>query len=339
MIRTAFITGISGQDGSYLSRFLLDKNYRVAGLVKKGSSTENLEYLKIRDHIKLYEGDIRDEHKLKGIIKTVRPHEIYNFAAHSFVADSWQNVKAINEVNYFGVINLLEAIRKIDPKIRFYQASTSEMFGQSLRPKGLLTEETPFHPLSPYAISKLAAYEIVNNYRDSFGLFTANGICFNHESPLRDPRFVTRKISLGVARIKLGRQKKIELANLDSIRDWGFAGDYVKAMWLMLQQPKPDNFIISTGQNHTVKDILDVAFRIIGIKNWRPFVTVSKKFERPVELKRLVGSNKKAKRILKWEPKVKFRQLIEMMVETDLRRLSPPRPPLARGGIKGEVEP
>lgn len=325
MIRTAFITGITGQDGSYLSKFLLGKKYRVFGLVKKGSSTENLKYLKIHGRVKLYPGDICDSRNLSRIIKEVKPREIYNFAAHSFVADSWQNVKAINEINYFGVINLLEVIRKINPKIRFYQASTSEMFGQSNK-QGLLTEETPFHPLSPYAISKLAAYEIVNNYRDSYRLFAANGICFNHESPLRDPKFVTRKISLGVAKIKLGLINKIELGNLDSVRDWGFAGDYVRAMWLMLQQQKPDNFIISTGENHTVKDALGAAFNYVGIKDWEQYVRINKNIRRPVELKRLVGSNKKAKRILKWEPKVKFRQLIEMMVEADLARLSRGQP-------------
>lgn len=316
----AFITGVSGQDGSYLANFLLKKNYQVHGLVLPNADLGNLRYFGIERRIKLHTGDIRAETELKTLINRIQPKEIYNLAAHSFVGDSWDNVKRVNEINYFGVINLLDAIRATDPAIRFLQASTSEMFGLS-HDNGLQTEETPFHPRSPYAISKLAAYEIVNNYRDSYGLFAANAICFNHESPLRPPRFVTRKITLGAARIKAGLDRFIELGDLDSVRDWGFAGDYVEAMHLMLEQNKPDNYILSTGLSHSVKDVLDIAFSRAGIADWKDRVKLDPKFRRPVELKRLIGSNAKAKKILGWVPHVGFRELIELMVDEDLKRL------------------
>lgn len=321
--KIAFITGVNGQDGTYLAKFLLEKNYKVHGLLLPGADRKNLKYFNIQDRMMLHAGDIREEQKLKALIAKIKPHEIYNLAARSFVADSWQNVKLVNEVNYFGVINLLEAIRAANLKIRFLQASTSEMFGPS-NGGGLQTEETPFHPRSPYAISKLAAYEIVNNYRDSYGLFCCNAICFNHESPLRPPSFVTRKITLGVARIKAGLDQTIELGDLDSVRDWGFAGDYVEAMHLMLQQAKPDNYIISTGINHSIRDVLDVAFNRAGIKDWKDKVRINPRFHRPVELKRLVGSNAKAQKILGWRPRLDFQKLIEQMVDADLKRLNLP---------------
>jgi len=320
--KTAFITGINGQDGAYLANFLLKKNYQVHGLVLPDTTLDNLNYFGIEKQISLHTGDIRAEQKLKGLLGEIKPQEIYNLAAHSFVGDSWENVKPINEINYFGVINILEAIRATDLKIRFLQASTSEMFGTSNN-AGLQTEETPFHPRSPYAISKLAAYEIANNYRDSYNLFCCNAICFNHESPLRTPNFVTRKITLGATRIKMGLDQFIELGDLDSVRDWGFAGDYVEAMYLMLQQEKPDNYIISTGVNHTIKDVLDIAFARVGIKDWTDRVRINPRFHRPLELKRLVGSNAKAKKILGWQPRVDFQQLIEQMVDADLKRSNP----------------
>jgi GDPmannose 4,6-dehydratase len=320
MNKVALITGISGQDGAYLSKFLLGKNYDVHGLAKPNASLENLEYLEMADQVNIDYGDICDHKALEKLISQIQPDEIYNLAAHSFVGNSWENVREINEINYLAVISLLDIIRKNNSKIRFYQASTGEMFGPS-NENGIQTEESPFHPRSPYAVSKLAAYEIVNNYRDTYDMFCCNGICFNHESPLRGSRFVTRKISISVARIKNKLQDKIELGNLDSVRDWGFAGDYVQAMWLMLQQDKADNYILSTGINHTIKDVLDVAFNYIGISDWTGFVSLSKEFKRPLEFKKMIGSNAKAKQILNWHPKVKFKELIEMMVAADLKRI------------------
>ncbi|KKW09098.1 MAG: GDP-mannose 4,6-dehydratase [Candidatus Kaiserbacteria bacterium GW2011_GWA2_49_19] len=322
----AFITGIAGQDGAYLSKFLLDKNYDVHGLAKPGASRENLNYLNIADSVSIHYGDIRDHETLGELVhQTIRPDEIYNLAAHSFVGDSWEDVRQVNMINYLAVISLLDIIKHSPLPIKFYQASTGEMFGSSDE-TGVQTEETPFHPRSPYAVSKLAAYEIVNNYRDSYALFCCNGICFNHESPLRAEHFVTRKISLGAAKIKLGQQHTIELGNLDSVRDWGFAGDYVEAMWLMLQQNKPDNYIISTGIHHSIRDVLDIAFRSIGVNDWSRYVSISDKFKRPLEFKKMVGSNAKAQRFLGWRPRIKFQELIEMMVEADMRRLQNQEP-------------
>ncbi|MFP4380200.1 MAG: GDP-mannose 4,6-dehydratase [Candidatus Sumerlaeia bacterium] len=322
MQKHAFVTGIAGQDGAYLSKLLLEKDYRVFGLVRRSSrhSYENLEYLGVDRDIEYIEGDLTDEASLLRTIRQVRPDEVYNLAAQSFVGDSWDQPVWVTEVNSIGVLKLLNAIKDYSPRARFYQASTSEMFGRSNR-AGLQTENTPFHPRSPYAISKLYAYWIVNNYKESYGMFCANGILFNHESPIRGKEFVTRKITDGVARIKLGLASEIRLGNLESKRDWGFAGDYVEAMWKILQRKEPDNFIISTGETHSIKNFLDLAFREVGIKNWKPYVVIDPRFKRPSELLTLQGRSTKALRKLKWKPKVTFPELVKMMVEADLKRV------------------
>ena len=323
IIKVALITGILGQDGPYLAKLLLDKEYSVYGLVRRYSAInyDNTDYLNVTDKINFVSGDMNDEASLINIIKTIQPDEVYNLAAQSFVGASWDQPKFTTEVNALGVLNLLNAIKFFSPTTKFYQASTSEMFGNS-HVNGLQTEETPFHPRSPYAISKLYAYWITVNYRESYSMFCANGILFNHESPIRGIEFVTRKISDGVAKIKLGKAGEIRLGNLDSKRDWGFAGDYVEAMWLMLQHKKPDNYIISTGETHSIKDFLDIAFKHVGISAWSKYVKIDPQFKRPSELFALHGKSSKAKKILGWEPKVKFEELVKMMVEADLIRNS-----------------
>lgn len=320
-MKTAFITGVLGQDGSYLSKFLLSKKYKVYGLIQKnGANFENTDYLEVTKGISFIKGDMTNERSLEKIIKKLKPDEIYNFAAQSFVGSSWKQAKLTTEVNSLGTLYLLEAIRKFSPKSKFYQASTSEMFGKSNN-RGIQTEKTHFSPQSPYAITKLYAYWMTVNYRESYGLFCSNGILYNHESPIRGLQFVTRKISDGVARIKLGLSNEIRLGNLDSQRDWGFAGDYVEAMWMMLQQKKPDDFILSTGETHSIGDFLDIAFNYVGIKNWKKYVTIDPAFKRPKELLILKGKSNKAQRILHWKPKVKFEKLVKMMVDADIERL------------------
>lgn len=322
MKKTVLITGILGQDGPYLAKLLLEKGYKVYGLIKMhaASNFSNLDYLGITDRINYIQGDITNEHSLLNIIKNIMPDEVYNFAAQSFVGTSWDKAKLTTEVNSLGVLYLLNAIKAFSPNTKFYQASTSEMFGNS-SVNGLQNEETPFHPRSPYAISKLYAYWMTNNFKESYGMFCCNGILFNHESPIRGKEFVTRKISDGVARIKLGLSNKIQLGNLDSRRDWGFAGDYVEAMYLIMQQKKPDNFIISTGETHSVRDFCKIAFNYIGIPDWEKFIVIDSQFKRPVELFNMYGKSSKAEKILGWKPKVKFEKLIEMMVDADLKRL------------------
>lgn len=323
MKKIALITGILGQDGPYLAKLLLGKNYQVYGLIRRYSNQnfENTDYLSITDKIDFVCGDMTDESSLMNIIKTIRPDEVYNLAAQSFVGASWDQAKLTTEVNSLGTLYLLNAIKYFSPTTKFYQASTSEMFGNSQK-NGLQTEETPFHPRSPYAISKLYAYWITNNFKESFGLFCCNGILFNHESPIRGKEFVTRKISDGVARIKLGIASEIRLGNLTSKRDWGFAGDFVRAMWLMLQQKEPENYIISTGETHSIRDFLDMAFNHVGIKNWKRYVKIDPVFKRPAELFALRGKSDKAKKVFGWKPKVKFVELVKMMVDADLKRLS-----------------
>ena len=318
---SAFITGAGGQDGAYLSKFLVEKGYRVFGLVYKEdrSDLENLEYLGIDKRIEIVKGDIRDEHELNNLIKKIRPHEVYNFAAQSFVGISWEQAKITTEVNAIGTLNILNAIKNYSPSSRFYQASTGEMFGTE---RGIKDEDTPFHPRSPYAVSKVYAHFITVNYRESYGLFACSGISFNHESPLRGKEFVTRKISDGVARVKLGLSHEIRLGSLHSQRDWGFAGDFVEAMWLMLQQRKPDDYIISTGRIHSVEDFLVLAFEFAGITDWKKHIRIDPRFERPRELFVLQGSSSKAQRVLGWKSKVGFSKLVEMMVEADIERLS-----------------
>ncbi|MBP9697576.1 MAG: GDP-mannose 4,6-dehydratase [Candidatus Moranbacteria bacterium] len=323
MKKKAFITGVAGQDGAYLSKFLLAKDYEVLGLVRDLTTVnfENLDFLNVRESITFVNGDMTDEESLRKIIAEHQPDEVYNLAAQSFVGASWEQAKLTTEVNSLGVLYLLTAIKDFSPKTKFYQASTSEMFGDS-HTEGLQTEDTPFHPRSPYAISKLYAYWMTVNFRESYDMFCANGILFNHESPIRGLRFVTRKISDGVARIKLGLADEIRLGNLDSKRDWGFAGDYVKAMWLMLQQEKPDNYILSTGVTHSIRDFLNVAFEHVGITDWERYVKIDPQFNRPVELYALHGKNDKAKMVLGWESEVGFEELVRMMVDADLERLS-----------------
>lgn len=321
--KKALITGILGQDGPYLAKLLLEKNYKVYGLIRRYSNPnfQNLDYLGITDQIDFVSGDLTDESSLINIIKTIHPDEVYNLAAQSFVGSSWDQAKLTTEINAMGVLNLLDAIKFYSPKTKFYQASTSEMFGNS-HENGLQTEETPFHPRSPYAIAKLYAHWITINYKESYGMFCATGILFNHESPIRGIEFVTRKITDGVARIKLGLSSEIRLGNLDSKRDWGFAGDYVEAMWLMLQQDEPDNYIVSTGETHSIKEFLDIAFEHVGIKDWKKYVILDPRYKRPAELHTLQGRSTKAKKVLNWEPKVKFEELVKMMVDADLGRLS-----------------
>jgi GDPmannose 4,6-dehydratase len=345
MKKTALITGVTGQDGAYLTRFLAEKDYRVFGLMPHSTryAFANLDYLGVTEQVDIVEADMNDEAALIHAVRQTAPDEIYNFAAQSFPAISWDQPVLTAEVNALGVVRLLEAVRYFAPRARFYQASTSEMFGNANR-AGIQTENTPFQPRSPYAISKLYAFWIVNNYRDSYGMFCVNGILFNHESPIRGENFVTRKISLGAARIKMGvGPQRIGLGNLESKRDWGFAGDYVEAMWLMMQYRAPDNYIVSTGQTHSVRDFLEAAFRRVGIRNWKDYVYIDPKFKRPTELMTLQGRSTKVERKLHWKPKVKFEELVEMMVDADLERVreeiarqpEPERPARAAKPAKG----
>ncbi len=322
MKKIAFVTGILGQDGCYLAQLLLNKGYQVYGLMRRYTNPnyENPNYLGITDQVEFVSGDMTDEASMINIIKSIRPDEVYNLAAQSFVGSSWDQATLTTNVNSLGVLYLLNAIKNYVPNARFYQASTSEMFGNS-HDHGIQTEDTPFHPRSPYAISKLYAHWITVNYRESYNLFCSSGILFNHESPIRGIEFVTRKISDGVARIKLGRTTEIRLGNLDSERDWGFAGDYVDAMWRMLQQENPDNFIVSTGENHSIRDFLDIAFHHVGIPDWQPYVKIDPRYKRPAELFSLRGQSDKARKVLGWKPMIEFKTLVEMMVDADIKRL------------------
>ena len=313
----ALITGITGQDGSYLAEFLLKKNYQVYGITRR-TSTPNYDRLKnIIDDIKLVSADLIDQHSLTQAVQKIQPDEVYNLAAQSFVKTSWDQPVLTGEVTGLGVTRILEAIRLVKPDAKFYQASSSEMFGKvRATPQ---TENTPFYPRSPYGVAKIYGHWITVNYRESYNIFACSGLLFNHESPRRGLEFVTRKISNAVARIKLGKQKKLELGNIDSKRDWGFAGDYVEAMWLMLQQKKPDDYVISTGETHSVREFLDEAFQTIGIKNWNSYVKYNHPdFVRPAEVDMLVGNPAKAKKILGWQAKTSFKQLVKIMVEADL---------------------
>ncbi|OGK34635.1 GDP-mannose 4,6-dehydratase [Candidatus Roizmanbacteria bacterium RIFCSPHIGHO2_12_FULL_39_8] len=321
MAKTALITGILGQDGPYLAKLLLSKGYKVYGMVRRYSNPnfENLEYLDLTNKIDYMEGDMTDESSLYNVIRVLRPTEVYNLAAQSFVGGSWEMAKLTTEVNSLGVVFLLNGIKLFSPRTKFYQASTSEMFGLS-NTNGYQDEKTPFHPRSPYAISKVHAYWTTINFRESFGLFTTNGILFNHESPIRGIQFVTRKISDGVAKIKLGLEKKLYLGNLETKRDWGFAGDYVEAMYLMLQQEKPDDYVVGTGENHTVKEFVKLAFRYGGIPDWEKYVVIDPRFKRPAEVYELKAKADKVTKALGWKPKVSFDELVKTMVEADLKR-------------------
>ncbi len=319
--KTALITGILGQDGPYLAKLLLEKGYKVYGMMRRYSAPNftNLDYLGLTDQIDFVSGDMTDEASLINVIKTIHPDEVYNLAAQSFVGASWDQAKLTSEVNGLGVLYLLNAIKYFSPMTRFYQASSSELFGNS-NINGIQNEETPFRPRSPYGISKLYAYWMAVNFRESYGMFCANGVLFNHESPIRGIQFVTRKISDGVAQIKLGLADEILLGNLESKRDWGFAGDFVEAMWLMLQQEQPDDYIVCTGQTHSIGDFLDIAFAHVGIQDWQQYVKSDPRFMRPAELHVLQGQSTKAMEKLNWQPKVNFEQLVKMMVDADLER-------------------
>jgi len=321
-MKKALITGILGQDGPYLAKHLIDNGYKVYGLIRRYTNPNfsNLDYLGITDQVEYISGDMTDESSLMNIIKNLRPDEVYNLAAQSFVGASWEQSKLTTETNALGVLYLLNSIKNYCPNAKFYQASTSEMFGNS-NEEGLQRENTPFHPRSPYAISKLYAFWISVNFKESYGMFCVNGILFNHESPIRGKEFVTRKITDGVARIKLGVADKISLGNLDSKRDWGFAGDYVEAMHLMMQQSEPDNYLVSTGETHSIRDFLDEAFRCVGIYDWNRYIAIDPRFARPAEVMALHGKSSKAKEKLGWEPKVKFPELVKMMMDADLQRV------------------
>ncbi|MEN6405156.1 MAG: GDP-mannose 4,6-dehydratase [Thermoguttaceae bacterium] len=318
MTRKALITGITGQDGSYLAEFLLKKGYEVHGMVRR-ASTENYERIdRLFDQISLHQGDLLDQLSIVTIIQEVRPHEVYNFAAQSFVPASWSQPLLTGEFTALGVTRMLEAVRLVDPSIRFYQASSSEMFGKVRQEPQ--NEETPFWPRSPYGVAKAYGHWITVNYRESYDLFACSGIMFNHESPLRGKEFVSRKVSDAVARIKLGVQEKLTLGNLDAMRDWGFAGDYVEAAWRMLQQDQPDDFVVATGRKHSVRELVELAFRHVGL-DWREHVVVDQKLMRPAEVLTLRGDASKARRVLGWEPKVAFEELISRMVDADLDRV------------------
>jgi len=318
-MKTALITGITGQDGAYLAELLLNKHYKVYGL-KRRTATPNFENIQhIKNEIEFISGDLTDLPSLMEAISISKPDEIYNLAAQSFVGDSWSQPILTGQVTAIGVTNLLEAVRRIKPEARFYQASSSEMFGMVTEiPQ---KETTPFYPRSPYAVAKVYGHWITINYRESYDFYACSGILFNHESPRRGIEFVTRKISDAVARIKLGMEKELRLGNLEAKRDWGYAGDYVEAMWLMLQQNKPDDFVIATGETHTVKEFVEVAFQHVGL-NWQDFVLQDPKFMRPAEVDLLLGESSKAKNILGWKPTVSFEQLVKMMVESDLKKYS-----------------
>jgi GDPmannose 4,6-dehydratase len=314
---TALVTGITGQDGSYLAELLLEKGYRVVGVVRRSSTTPTERISHLVDRIELVSADLLDQTSLTDVVHEYEPDEIYNLAAQSFVAASWTQPVLTGEFTALGVTRVLEAMKKAAPKARFYQASSSEMFGQVR--ESPQRETTPFYPRSPYGVAKVYAHWITVNYRESFGLFAVSGILFNHESPRRGTEFVTRKVSDAVARIKLGQQKDLHLGNLDAHRDWGFAGDYVEAMWLMLQQKEPDDFVIGTGESHSVRELCEVAFEHVGL-DYRKYIVQDPKFLRPAEVDLLVADPSKARAKLGWKPKVGFHELVRMMVDADLER-------------------
>jgi GDPmannose 4,6-dehydratase len=318
MPKRALITGITGQDGSYLAELLLEKGYEVHGMVRRSSEEKFERIAHLRERVPLHQGDLLDQFSLAALLSTVQPDEVYNLAAQSFVPTSWNQPVLTGEFTALGATKMLEAIRHTRPQARFYQASSSEMFGKVRETPQ--TELTPFYPRSPYGVAKVYGHFITVNYRESFGLYAVSGILFNHESPRRGLEFVTRKVTHAAARIKLGMQERLAMGNLDAQRDWGFAGDYVDAMWRMLQQEEPDDYVVATGETHTVRELCEIAFARVGL-DWQKHVFVDQKFVRPAEVDLLVGSPAKAKRKLGWEPKVRFKQLVEMMVDADLEKL------------------
>ena len=316
--KVALITGITGQDGSYLAEFLLEKGYEVHGMVRR-SSTETFERIKhIQDKINLFQADLTDQVSLVETMQSIRPREVYNLAAQSFVPTSWNQPILTGDVTALGVTRLLEAVRLVDKSIRFYQASSSEMFGHVRETPQ--TETTPFYPRSPYGVAKVYGHWITVNYRESYDMHASSGILFNHESPRRGLEFVTRKVTDGVARIKLGVQDELRLGNLDAKRDWGFAGDYVRAMWLMLQQESPEDYVVSTDETHSVREMCEIAFAHVDL-DWQEYVKIDQKYYRPAEVHVLLGDSNKARKTLGWQPEVSFETLIKMMVDADLIRV------------------
>jgi GDPmannose 4,6-dehydratase len=318
--KTALVTGITGQDGSYLAELLLEKGYRVVGMTRRTSTDVHERIEHITDRIEIVSGDLLDQSSMTNLIAEVRPAEIYNLAAQSFVPTSWNQPVLTGEFTALGVTRVLEAIRSVDQSIRFYQASSSEMFGKVVQTPQ--SELTPFYPRSPYGVAKVYGHWITVNYRESYGMFAVSGILFNHESERRGKEFVTRKITDGVARIKLGMADRLALGNLDAQRDWGFAGDYVRAMWLMLQAPKPGDYVVATGRAHSVREFCRLAFAAVDL-DYEKFVVADPRFMRPAEVDVLVGDAAKVKRELHWEPETTFEELIESMVRADLARLRP----------------
>lgn len=320
---TAFVTGMTGQDGPYLAKLLIEKGYQVYGLVKRYSNPnlDNIKFLGIENDIELVTGDITDENSMNHLMRSLQPKEVYNLAAQSFVGISWDLNKLTTEVNSIGPLNILNAIKTHSPNSRFYQASTSEMFGNATTEKQ--NEHTPFCPRSPYGVSKLYSHWMTVNFRESYSLYACSGVLFNHESPLRGREFVTRKVTDAVARIKLGMQDSVTLGNLDARRDWGFAGDFVEAMWLMLQQPEARDYVIATGEQHTIGDLCRVAFEHVGITDWQALVKTDPRFKRPAELYSLCGDSSSARNLLGWKPKTTFEDMIRSMVDADLARLQP----------------
>src|SRR6185437_564682 len=323
MSRRALITGITGQDGSYLAELLLAQGYEVVGVVRRSSAPNLWRIEHLLDRVTLKPADLLDQLSLLRLLDEVRPHELYNLAAMSFVPASWDQPMLTGEFNAQGVTRLLDAVRRVDPKIRYYQASSSEMYGKVREVPQ--TELTPFYPRSPYGVSKVFGHYITVNYRESYGLFACSGILFNHESPRRGLEFVTRKVTDGVARVKLGLQRQLALGNMDAQRDWGFAGDYVRAMWLMLQQQEPDDYVIATGVSHSVRELVEIAFRHVGL-DWQDHVVTDPAFLRPAEVDHLIGDASKAKSQLGWTPACDFTRLVTMMVDADLARLRSERP-------------
>jgi len=319
-MKTALITGITGQDGSYLAELLLEKDYKVYGLVRRSSTVTFERIQHIQDRLELLPGDLTDQNSLLYALQQCDPHEVYNLAAQSFVQTSWNQPTLTGDVTALGVMRMLEAVRVHNPKIRFYQASSSEMFGKvQAVPQ---TEDTPFYPRSPYGVAKVYGHWITVNYRESYGMYAVSGILFNHESPRRGLEFVTRKVTDGAARIKMGLQDKLHLGNLEAERDWGFAGDYVRAMWMMLQQDEPRDYVVATNQTNSVRKLVETAFGHVGL-DWREHVVQDERFMRPAEVDLLVGDPVRARDELGWEPKVDFEQLVHMMVDADLDRLRP----------------
>ncbi|WP_068779034.1 GDP-mannose 4,6-dehydratase [Paenibacillus sp. GM2] len=318
MAKNALITGITGQDGSYLAELLLEKGYKVYGLRRRTSTPmmENIEHIK--NEIEFIEGDLLDQGSLINAVRKSNPDEVYNLAAQSFVATSWEQPVLTGQATAMGVTNMLEAARLTKPEARFYQASSSEMFGKVVETPQ--KETTPFYPRSPYGVAKVYGHWITVNYRESYDMFACSGILFNHESPRRGVEFVTRKVTDAVAKIKMGLQSELRMGNLDAKRDWGFAGDYVKAMWLMLQQDNPDDYVISTGETHTVLELIEIAFGHVGL-NWKDYVVIDPRFVRPAEVDLLLGDSSKAQEKLGWELEVGFEELVKMMVENDLKKI------------------